>query len=52
MDKVAWAGQMEQDSKDRIGVTGQTGQERTSWAGHLRPHWERTLRQVGLDKTA
>jgi hypothetical protein len=35
VNKVAWAGQLEQDSWDRTAGTGQTCQVRTSWKGHL-----------------
>jgi hypothetical protein len=44
MGKVAWAEQLEQeDSWGRSAKTGQTGQDRTSWVGHLGlDDWDRT----------
>jgi hypothetical protein len=43
VDKVAWAGQMEQeDSWDMTARTGQTSQDRISWTGHLEPdNWDK-----------
>jgi hypothetical protein len=62
VDKVAWAGQLEQDSWDRTAGAGQPGQDRRVRTGHLgTDNWDRTAEtgrtgQVGLignlDRTA